>query len=162
MHAIEIVLMAAFAAGAQPEGNDEAAVQDAIREALVAQGAQVANVEMRSVDADNMSGFADVRDPEGHFGRLACSASRRGSEPFSFHCLPAITDDMVREMEAIISAELARQGEVIEVRLSRVDDSHMTGMARLRADGVEVRAACTATRRNPAERAFDWTCESEE
>lgn len=162
MHGINILVVAALTAAAQPGGKDEGAVEDAIRQALVAQGSQVSNVEMRSVGADHMTGFADIRDPEGHSGRLACSASRSGDDPFEYSCLPAITDDVLREMEGIIGAELARQGEVIEVKMSRVDDSHMTGMARLRADGVEVRTACTATRRVPAERAFDWTCTPEE
>ena len=149
-------------AAAPPANADEAVIEDWIRAELAPQG-EVLQVEMTRRDADHMTGFADIRDNEGREGRLNCSAQRTEGADFQVRCLPAITEQILREMEDAIRTSLAEQAEVLEIAMRRQDDMRMAGFARLRdADGTEVRANCTAVRENPQSRTFDWECEPEE
>ena len=148
-------------AAAPPANADEAVIEDWIRAELASQG-EVLQVEMTRRDADHMTGFADIRDNEGREGRLNCSARRTEGTNFQLNCLPAITEQIVQEMENNIRTNLAQQAEVLQVDLNRQDDMRMTGHALVRAqDGTEVRAACTATRQDPSSRMFNWECNPE-
>jgi len=149
-------------AAAPPANADEAVIEDWIRAELASQG-EVLQVEMTRRDADHMTGFADIRDNEGREGRLNCSAQRTEGTDFQVRCLPAITEQILQEMEDAIRTSLAEQAEVLEIAMRRQDDMRMAGFARLRdADGTEVRTNCTAVRENPQSRLFDWECEPEE
>jgi hypothetical protein len=138
--------------------SEEDQLENAIRNQLAGQG-NVLDVELTRQDDNNMNGFANIRDNEGREGRLNCTARRTEGTNFQLNCLPAITDQIVQEMENNIRTTLARQGEVLQVDLTRQDDMRMTGFALVRAgDGTEVRANCTATRENPSSRMFNWEC----
>ena len=157
-----ILLIGLSLAATPPMDADEAMVEAWIRSELASQG-EVFHVEMTRRDADHMTGFADIRDHEGHEGRLHCSAQRTEGPNFQVQCLPAITDQILHEMEDAIRTSLAEQAEVLEIAMRREDDMRMAGFARLRdADGREVRANCTAVRENPQSRMFDWECEPAE
>ena len=144
-------------------GDDVETVEQAIRQALVADAAVVFLVEMRRVDADNLAGFADIRDAEGHEGRLGCTARRSQPDSFDFNCLPMITDQVVTEMEGDIRNTFAAQDQqVVRIDLDRQDDMRMAGYALVRgSDGTEVRTHCTVLRERPESRTFNWTCEPE-
>ena len=155
-------LLAAAAFGGQ-DASDETALESSIRQALEAQQSEVRHVEMVRVDADNLTGFADIRDREGYEGRLRCTARRTDDENYDYECLPAITDEIVGEMENEIRAGLAQQGRVLRIEMSRQDDMRMNGYALVRgSDGEEVRTLCTAEREAPESRTFNWTCNPEE
>jgi hypothetical protein len=147
-----------------PPDQDIEIVEQAIRQELVADAARVFRVEMQRVDADNLVGFADIRDAEGHEGRLGCSARRSPPDSFAFTCLPMITDQIVEEMEGDIRNTFAQQDQqVMWIDLERQDDVRMAGYAVVRgADGTEVRTLCTVLREQPESRTFNWTCEPEE
>jgi len=161
MKALAISLGLALAVTACTVESEEDQLENAIRNQLASQG-NVLNVELTRQDDNNMNGFADIRDNEGRAGRLNCSARRTAGTNFQLNCLPAITDEIVQEMENNIRTNLAQQAEVLQVDLNRQDDMRMTGFALVRAgDGTEVRAACTATRQNPSSRMFNWECNPE-
>ena len=161
MKALAISLGLALAVTACTVESEEDQLENAIRNQLASQG-NVLNVELTRQDDNNMNGFADIRDNEGREGRLNCSARRTEGTNFQLNCLPAITEQIVQEMENNIRTNLAQQAEVLQVDLNRQDDMRMTGHALVRAqDGTEVRAACTATRQNPSSRMFNWECNPE-
>ena len=153
-----MILLAAAGLAAQ-DVSDETALEAAIGEALAGQQIQVYRVEMVREDGDSLTGFADVRDSEGQAGRLRCTARRNDQDIYDFSCLPAITDEIVAEIENQIRATLAQQGRVLEVEMSRRDDMHMIGYAQVQASGgAVVRTDCTATREAPESRTFNWEC----
>lgn len=161
MRALAISLGLALAATACTIESEEDQLENAIRNQLAGQG-NVLNVELTRQDENNMTGFADIRDNEGREGRLNCSARRSQGTNFQLNCLPAITDQIVQEMENNIRTTLAQQGEVLQVDMNRQDDMRMTGHALVRSqDGTEVRANCTATRQDPGSRMFNWECNPE-
>ncbi len=158
MKAVAIALGLALAASACTVQSEEDQLENAIRNQLAGQG-NVLNVELTRQDDNNMSGFADIRDNEGREGRLNCSAQRTERTNFRFNCLPAVTEQIVQEMENNIRTTLAQQAQVLQVDLNRQDDMRMTGFALVRAqDGTEVRTNCTVTRENPGSRMFNWEC----
>ena len=158
-----IALFLAAAAFAAQDAGDETALENAIRQALEQQQHQVHKVEMGRVDADNLAGFADIRDRDGHEGQLRCTARRNANGDYDFQCLPAITEDMVETIENEIRTALAQQASVLRVDMSRQDDMRMNGYALLRtSDGAEVRTLCTALREAPESRNFNWDCHPQE
>jgi hypothetical protein len=158
MKAFAISLGLALAAAGCTVQSEEDQLENQIRNQLAGQG-NVLDVQLTRQDENNMTGFADIRDNQGNQGRLNCSARRTEGTRFQLNCLPAITDQIVQEMENSIRTQLSAQSEVLEVDLSRQDDMRMTGFARVRApDGGEVRANCSVTRQNPSSRQFNWEC----
>ena len=145
---------------AQPaELTEEQLLEQAISQQLSDQGHQVLQVEMRRQDENALTGFADIRDREGHEGRLGCVARLTEADNYSFDCLPMITDEIVREMEGQIRTTLSQQAQVLRIQLTRQDDMRMVGYALLRdSDGRQVRTSCTATREAPNSRMFNWEC----
>jgi hypothetical protein len=154
----------AFLAQPAPADSDIERVEEAIRQALVADAAVVFRVEMERLDADNLAGFADIRDAEGHEGRLGCTARRSQPDSLDFNCLPMITDQIVTEMEGDIRHTFAAQDQqVVRIDLDRQDDMRMNGYALVRgSDGTEVRTRCTVLRENPRSRTFNWECLADE
>ena len=150
----------AFFAPPAPADGDIESVEQAIRRELVADAAVVFRVEMERVDADNLAGFADIRDAEGHEGRMGCTARRSQPDSFAFSCLPMITDQIVAEMEGNIRNSFAEQNQqVVQIDLDRQDDMRMNGYALVReSDGTEVRTLCTVLREEPGSRTFNWEC----
>ena len=158
-----IALFLAAAAFAAQDAGDETAVENAIRQTLEAQQSQVHKVEMVRVDADNLTGFADIHDRDGNGGQLRCTARRNAEGAYEFVCLPAITEDMVETIENEIRTALAQQARVLRVDMSRQDDMRMNGYALLRtSDGAEVRTLCSALREAPESRNFNWDCRPQE
>ena len=156
MKALAISLGLALAVTACTVESEEDQLENAIRNQLASQG-NVLNVELTRQDDNHMNGFADIRDNEGREGRLNCSARRTEGTNFQLNCLPAVTEQIVHEMENNIRTSLAQQAELLQVDLNRQDDMRMTGHALVRAqDGTEVRAACSATRQDPSSRMFNW------
>lgn len=137
-----------------------------IREELTKRGSTVKQVEITRQDDDHMNGFAEVRAADGSEGRLNCNATRnpsKGSSYYDWRCNPAVDQRVVDQMEGTIRDTFTAQGgQVRQVELNRVDDSHMTGFAVV-ADGAgnETRANCTATRENESSARFTWECRPE-
>lgn len=159
MKNLAICLGGALAVAACSMASDEDRMENAIRAELSKQGT-VNQVEMTR-QGDNMVGFAEMRGNDGNEGRLTCTATpdtAKGAGNYNWRCLPAIDQRMVDSMEGTIRQSLARQGEVVEVELTRQDDQRMTGHAIVRANGEEVRANCTVTRENEASNHFNWQC----
>ena len=138
--------------------SEEDQLEEAIRNNLSAQG-NVTAVELTRTDENNMTGFVDINQNNGRSGRLNCTAQRTTGTNFQWRCSPAITEQVVVEMEGNIRNELARQGEVVQVDLSRQDDNHMTGYAVVRDQmGNEIRTNCTATRDSTNVGTFNYQC----
>ena len=158
MKAFAVTIGLALAVAGCTIQSEEDQLENEIRNQLAGQG-NVLDVQLSRQDDNNMTGYADIRDNQGNQGRLNCTARRTEGTQFQLNCLPAITDQIVQEMENSIRTELSTQGEVLEVDLNRQDDMRMTGFARLRGpDGTEVRTNCSATRENPSSRQFNWEC----
>ena len=156
-----IVLLAAAVGGlaACTFASEEDQLENSIRASLSNQS-EVKQVEITRQDDDNFTGFALIRDRNGRDGRMACTARRTEGSNFSWRCLPAIDESVVREMETNIRTELERQANVLEVDLTRQDDNRMTGFARVQdAAGNEVRTNCTATRSAEGSSNFNWRCQ---
>ena len=162
MRAFAISLGLALAATACTVQSEEDQLENAIRNQVAGQG-NVLNVEMTRQDENNFTGFAEVRDNQGRDGRFNCTAQRTGGSNFQFNCLPAITDQIVEEMEGNIRTFYQqRQIDAFQVDLTRQDDMRMNGYAMLRdRDGTEIRVTCTAIREAPASRQFSWQCNPE-
>ena len=144
-------------AGCQVQ-NEEEQLEEAIRNNLSAQG-NVLNVDLTPSGENNMTGFVDIRQNNGREGRLACTAQRTEGSNFSWRCSPAITEQVVVEMEGNIRQNLAQQGEVVQVDLTRQDDNRMTGYAIVRDQaGNEIRTNCTATRDAANIGTFNYEC----
>lgn len=162
MKRIAIILGCALAVAGCTMASDEDRMENAIREELTKNG-EVKQVEMTRAGDDRMTGFAEIRTRDGTEGRLNCTATRdatKGSNYYDWRCLPAIDQRVVDGMETTIRQELSRQAEVVELEMTRQDDSRMTGHALLRdAGGNEVRTNCTATRENEASAQFNWRCQ---
>jgi hypothetical protein len=160
MKRIAVYLGCALAVAGCSMASDEDRMENAIRAELSKQGS-VNQVEMTR-EGDNMVGFAEVRSNDGSEGRLNCTATpdtAKGAGNYNWRCLPAIDQRMVDSMEGTIRQSLSRQGEVVEVALTRQDDMRMTGHAIVRGgNGEEVRANCTVTRENEASNHFNWQC----
>ena len=155
---ISAAMMVGLAFAAAQAGGDEEMVENSIREELARQG-RVLQVEMVQRDADHLTGFGMILDEDGVESRVDCTAQRIDKDNFSWDCLPVITEPVVRSMERMIGANLATQGEVLEIDMDRANDQRMVGRARLRlADGTVVGANCTADRENPRSRTFNWEC----
>ena len=105
-----------------------------------------------------MAGFADVRLPNGNVGRVSCTARRNDEGLYDWRCLPVITAQELRDVEAEIRSSLSSQGEVVQVEMARVDDNRMSGFARLRVGGRNYRTTCTAVRESEESNQFDWEC----
>ena len=158
MKKVAISLGLALAAAACTIQSEEDQLENEIRNQLAGQG-NVQTVELTKQDDNTMTGYADIVDNQGNAGRLNCSARRTQGTNFQLNCLPAITDQIVTDMENNIRQNLSQQAEVLQVDLNRQDDMRMTGYALVRArDGTEIRANCTATRENPSSRMFNWEC----
>ena len=156
MKAIAISLGMALAVAGCTVQSEEDQLEEAIRNNLSAQG-NVTQVEMTRVDENNINGFAEIRENSGSQGRLTCTASRTQGSNFNWRCTPAITEDMVQNMENLIRTEMSAQTQVLQVDLNRQDDNRMTGHAVYRdQSGQEMRAECTATRQ--AGNQFNWEC----
>ena len=156
MKAFAISLGLALAVAGCTVQSEEDQLEEAIRNNLSSQG-NVVRVEMTRVDDDNINGFADIRENSGSEGRLTCTARREAGSNFNWRCSPAVTEDMVQNMETLIRTNLSGQTEVLEVDMSRVDDNRMTGFARFRdQSGAEQRADCVATRQTGNQ--FNWEC----
>lgn len=161
MRALAISLGLALAATACTIQSEEDQLENEIRNQLAGQG-NVQAVELTRQDDNTMTGYADIVDNQGNAGRLNCSARRTQGTNFQLNCLPAITDQIVTDMENNIRQNLSQQAEVLQVDLTRQDDMRMTGHALVRSrDGTEIRANCTATRENPSSRMFNWECNPE-
>jgi hypothetical protein len=63
------------------------------------------------------------------------------------------------QMENNIRANLASQGNVTQVEMTRQDENSMAGFAVVNVNGTDTRRNCTATR-NPSKGAayYDWRC----
>lgn len=62
-------------------------------------------------------------------------------------------------VENAIKENLSSRGEVLEVDMTRSDDDHMTGFARVRGQqGRESRLNCTAERQAAGATNFTWRC----
>lgn len=156
MKAFAISLGLALAVAGCTVQSEEDQLEEAIRNNLSSQG-NVLRVEMTKVDDNNINGFADIRENSGSEGRLTCTAQRSEGSNFNWRCSPAVTEDMVRNMENLIRTNLSGQTEVLEVDMSRVDDNRMSGFARFRdQSGSEQRADCVATRQTGNQ--FNWEC----
>ena len=138
--------------------SEEDQVEAAIRNNLSAQG-NVEQVELTRQDENSMNGFAVLRDRNGLQGRYSCTARRREGANFDWRCNQQIDEQVIQRVETNMRQQLAQQGEVRQVEMSRQDDNRMTGHAVIRiADGSEVRANCTATREGPESANFNWEC----
>ena len=156
MKAFAVSLGLALAIAGCNVQSEEDQLEEAIRNNLSSQG-NVLTVEMTRQDENNINGFADIRETSGSQGRLTCTAQRVQGSNFNWRCSPAITEDMVVNMENMIRTELSSRTQVLEVDLNRQDDNRMTGYASYRDEsGQEVRASCTATRQTGNQ--FDWRC----
>ena len=156
MKAFAISLGLALAVAGCTIQNEEDQLEEAIRNNLSSQG-NVLRVEMTRVDENNINGFADIAESNGGGGRLTCVARREQGSNFNWRCSPAITEDMVQNMENLIRTNLSNQTQVLEVDLNRVDDNRMTGFARFRDQtGAEQRADCVANRTTGNQ--FNWEC----
>ena len=158
MKAIAISVGLGLALSACQMQSEEDQLEEAIRNNLSAQG-NVTAVELTRTDDNNMTGYVDINQTNGRSGRLACTAQRTEGRNFNWHCTPAITEQVVQEMEGNIRTNLAQQGEVVSVDLSRQDDNHMTGFAVVRDQmGNEIRTNCTATRDSANVGTFNYQC----
>ena len=158
MKAWVILLGLALAAAAPQGAGDVAEVENSIREGLSSQG-EVVQVEMSQRDAGSMAGFAAVRLPNGNIGRLSCTARRNDAGLYDWRCLPVITAQELRDVEAVIRSNLSSQGEVLQAELRRVDDNRMSGFARLRVGSRDYRLTCTAVRASEESNQFNWECQ---
>ena len=158
MKIVAIALGLGLALSACQMQSEEDQLEEAIRNNLSAQG-NVINVELTRTDENNMTGFVDINQNNGRSGRLNCTAQRSTGTNFQWRCSPAITEAVVVEMEGNIRNQLAQQGEVVQVDLSRQDDNHMTGFAIVRDQmGNEIRTNCTATRDSANIGTFNYQC----
>jgi hypothetical protein len=139
--------------------TEEDRLENAMRETLSSRGA-VQQVELTKENDNHMTGFAVIRDAAGHDNRLNCTADRDNGQGthFTWRCQPVIDEAALTQMEDVIRQNLARQGTVEQVDMTRQDDNHMTGYALLRdSDGDEGRFSCSADR-DPARGDFSWHC----
>ena len=159
MKAIAVSLGLALALAGCEIQSEEDQLEEAIRNNLSAQG-NVLNVDLTRSDENNMTGFVDIRQNNGREGRLACNAQRTEGSNFSWRCSPAITEQVVQEMEGNIRNSLTQQGgEVMQVDLTRQDDTRMTGYAVVRDQaGNEIRTNCTAIRDTTNIGMFNYEC----
>ena len=142
--------------------SEEDRLENAMRETLTAQG-NVQEIEMTKQDENRMTGFAVVqRTGESQGRRLGCTADRdpsKGAAFYNWRCQPMIDEAMLTEIENSIRQNLAAQGGVEEVEMSRRDDDNMTGFARVRdGSGTEARFDCTAARDSNDAGNFTWRC----
>lgn len=137
-------------------GNPAEEIENSIR-AELANKTNVDQVEMNTQSDGNMTGFALTHDNAGNKSRFQCAASPTGGTKYKWECQPQIDADTERYMQNTISAELAKQGEVVEVVMKRQgDDNHMAGSAQVRtASGTVVNFTCTAERKDAT---FAWNC----
>jgi hypothetical protein len=139
--------------------TDEIAVENSIREQMASRG-EVLEVDMTQQDGgDHMTGFARIRTGEGRETRLNCTADRQSSGgTFNWRCNQPVDQAMVDEIETSIRNTLQSRGTVLDVQMSRRDDDHMAGFARLRdSNGNEGRMDCTADRQ--PDNSFNWHCD---
>ncbi len=159
MKALAVPLALALAVAGCTIESDEDRMESEVRNTLSGQG-NVTDVQLTR-EGDNVTGFAELQHSQFGQVRLTCSGRVDGSR-FNVNCLPAVTDQVVQNIENTIRERLGQQAEVLEVDLSRQDDMNMTGFARLRGpSGEEVRTNCTATRDNPNSMNFNWRCGSD-
>jgi hypothetical protein len=158
MKAIVVALGLGLALAGCTIQSEEDQLEDSIRNNLSSQG-NVLNVELTRSDENNMTGFVDIRENDGREGRLACTAQRTEGSHFQWRCSPAITEQVVQELEGQIRTNLSQQGQVMQVDLTRQDDNRMTGYSIVRNPaGNEVRMNCTATRDTANIGSFNWEC----
>ena len=156
MKTVAVPLVLALAVAGCTFESDEDRMEREVRNTLSGQG-NVTDVQLTR-EGDNVTGFAELQHAQFGQVRLTCAGRVDGSR-FNVNCLPAVTDQVVQNIENTIRERLAQQAEVLEVDLSRQDDMNMTGFARLRGpNGEEVRTNCTATRDNPNSMNFNWRC----
>jgi hypothetical protein len=156
MKKVAILLGCTLALGACSTEEDR--LENAMRETLSARG-EVKQIEMTKQDQDRMTGFAVVHPAGGREGRLNCNANRTSGTSFNWRCVPAIDEAMLTDIENSIRENLARQGTVEEVEMTRRDDDNMAGFARLRDSyGAEGRFNCTAARDAGDQGNFTWRC----
>ncbi len=158
MKILAVPLVLALAVSGCTIESDEDRMESEVRNTLSGQG-NVTDVQLTR-EGDNVTGFAELQHAQFGQVRLNCTGRVDGSR-FNVNCLPAVTDQVVQNIENNIRERLAQQAEVLEVDLTRRDDMNMAGFARLRGPGgEEVRTDCTATRDNPNSMNFNWRCGS--
>jgi hypothetical protein len=137
-------------------------LENTIRDGLSGQG-NVQKVELTKQANGNLTGFAIIREPNGRVGRLNCTARSTGDSKYDWKCSPAIDENALKEMEAIIRAELSKRGPVLQLEMKRQgDDDHMSGFAVVHDEaGEEFRLACSATRNAANVGTFTWKCGDE-
>jgi len=146
-------------AGCQVQ-NEEDIIEGSIQNTLANQG-NVQEVQITQRDENNFNGFAVVRDNTGHDNRLNCTARRTAEKQsnFDWRCLPTIDELALTNVETAIRQDLSQRMNVVEVDMSRRDDSNMAGFVRVRdANGSEVRTDCSAVRENEMSQRFNWRC----
>ena len=159
MKGFSIALGAALALGACSVESDEDRLENTIREKLAGQG-EVQEVEMKKQADGGMAGHVVIKEPNGRVGRLACTAKAGGSgSSYAWSCSPAIDEKTLREMEAVMRAELSKRGPVLQLEMKREgDDDHMSGFAVVKDEaGDEFRLTCSATRKGEGAN-FSWEC----
>ncbi|WP_114951391.1 hypothetical protein [Sphingosinicella terrae] len=140
--------------------NDEAKVEDSIRENLASRG-EVTQVDLAQQEDGTFAGFAVVRDrASGAESRLNCTARRTEGTEINWQCVPTVDDAAIASIENNIREFYrGRQIEVAQIDLERADDDGMRGSGRIRdASGAEASVNCTATRENPQSTDFRWEC----
>ena len=162
MKRVSMAFGLALALGACSAQSDEDQLENTIRENLSSQG-NVQQVELTKQANGNMTGFAIIREPSGRVGRLNCTARSTGESKYDWKCSPAIDASALKEMEAIIRAELSKRGPVLQLEMKKQgDDNHMSGFAVVHDEtGQEFRLACSATRDPGNVASFTWKCGDE-
>jgi hypothetical protein len=162
MKRYSMALGLALALGACSAQSDEDQLENVIRADLSSQG-NVQQVELTKQANGGMTGFAIIREPSGRVGRLNCTARSTGESKYDWKCSPAIDEKALKEMEAIIRAELSKRGPVLQLEMKKQgDDNHMSGFAVVHDEtGQEFRLACSATRDAGNVATFTWKCGDE-
>jgi hypothetical protein len=154
-------LASVLALAACSSQSDEEQLAGTIRNTLASQG-NVQQVEMKKQPNGGMAGFAMIREPNGRLGRLNCTAAALGNSRYDWKCAPAIDEKTLREMEAVMRAELEKRGPVLQLEMKKAgDDNHMTGTALVKNEaGEEFHLACSAERGEGKGKgaAFTWKC----
>ena len=156
MKAIAVSLGLALAAAGCTAESHEDQLENQLRNQLSSQG-NVTGIELTR-EGDNITGYAEIQHPQLGPVRLNCAGRVEGARS-NANCAPAVTDQLIQDMENNMRRQLSQQGELLELDLERQDDMRITGSGRLRvADGTEVPLDCNITRQSANSLNFNGGC----